>query len=103
MPSKYRATPYKHISRLFNQCDGVILQSSPYVEAEAIDAWKEWYGSRPVVSIAPLSQPVGDTEKALYRKFSPGFSKVEKFLDDAVEKYGEHSIIYVNSCFLGYY
>lgn len=85
-------------NRVFSKADGVFLHTSQYTEGPAVDAWKEMYGSRPVFCAGPLSPPVSDAELVVARQHSDIFVKAEQFLDNALEKYGEKSVIFVSPC-----
>ena len=81
--------------RLFSECDGVILNTSQYIENEAIKAWKRWIEPRPLFVLGPLGympsakKTVGCDEDACPEA-------VAAFLDAALEKYGKHSVIYAS-------
>lgn len=56
--------------------------------------WKKWLDDRPVLTIGPIAF----TDAASLdqeRDSVPGGLDVERFLDSALKKYGEHSLVYV--------
>lgn len=89
-------TPYLSY-RFVNQSDGLISHTSPYIEEQAIQAWKEWYGPRPVFTLAPLVPPkhIAEAEAAQERSTSDIFVRAEAFLDAAMLKYGKNAVVYV--------
>lgn len=79
--------------RLFNECDGVILNTSYSSEPNGIAAWKRWLGERPVFALGPLAPPV---TSAIAIGEERALKDVENFLDDALVKHGENSVVYVS-------
>ena len=78
---------------MFLECDGIILGTNPSYEGPAIDAWKEWFGNRPVMFVGPMSlmqTPVtSETEQPS--------SDVIVFLDKALKDFGSNSVVYVSA------
>lgn len=62
---------------------------------ESLEAWDKWIGARPVISVGALSPPATD-EQIKKEKATPVGGEVEKFLDDALEKHGPNSVVYVS-------
>lgn len=84
------------VHRLFNECDGIILNTSQFVESHAISAWKEWLSPRPVFSLGPLAPPVESIE--LHNEDeSSALRDVTEFLETALDRYGENSVVYVGA------
>ena len=80
--------------RFFNDCDGVIHGSTLLYEGKSFGAWKKWIGDRPNLVIGPFS--FSDTTALKNeRDGTQGGAEVEGFLDDALDKYGENSLVYV--------
>ena len=84
----------KVCTRFFNNCDGVIHGSTLLYEGKSFGAWKKWIGDRPNLVIGPFS--FSDTAAVKNeRDGTQGGAEVEGFLDDALDKYGENSLVYV--------
>ncbi|KAH8119121.1 UDP-Glycosyltransferase/glycogen phosphorylase, partial [Phellopilus nigrolimitatus] len=84
----------RYMHRLFSECDGVILNTSFSVEPHAISAWKNWLRFRPVFVLGPLAPAI---EPNIQREQGQRFShKVQGFLDEALEKFGENSVVYMS-------
>ena len=62
---------------------------------ERLEAWNKWMGAKPVINVGALSPPATD-EEIKKEKAAPVGGEVEKFLDDALEKYGANSVVYVS-------
>lgn len=86
------APVYRH----FNECDGIIQNSTPLLERPALEAWQKWFGDRPVISAGPTDFEIVAHEEDR----SPDTIKVIEFMDTALKKYGPNSVIYVR-LFLG--
>ena len=52
-------------------------------------------GDRPVINVGALSPPATE-EQVNKEKATPVGGEVEKFLDDALEKHGPNSVVYVS-------
>ncbi|KAI5117590.1 hypothetical protein M0805_004042 [Coniferiporia weirii] len=89
-----RAAGFRHFYNFFNMADGIVLMSSPYIEGPVIEAFKDITSPRPVFAMAPLTPPVDQAEIDNSRKHSAVFRETEKFLDEALYKHGENSVIY---------
>ncbi|KAI5120748.1 hypothetical protein M0805_007822 [Coniferiporia weirii] len=77
--------------RFLNECDGAVMNSTPLLEAPAIEAFKQWFGDRPVICPAPLDFPVIEKEEDCR---SSETLAVLSFLDAALEKHGTNSVVY---------
>ncbi|THH09130.1 hypothetical protein EW145_g2230 [Phellinidium pouzarii] len=85
----------RYMHRLFSECDGVILNTSFFVEPHAILAWKRWLEKRPVYVLGPLALPIeSDTQSDVGRHSEAASHEVEDFLDEVLEKFGENCVVY---------
>lgn len=77
--------------------DALLLTTSELYEPEGLAGIRDWFGetSRPVYAVGPLFPPV-NKEKNVPEDYSPDFAKVQTFLDQTFEKYGEHSLVYIS-------
>ena len=82
--------------RFFQEADGVINCTSSLFERDCLDSWREWFGSRPVLNIGPPSPPASEDEIAK-EKATPAGAEMQKFLDNALQKHGTHSVVYVSA------
>ena len=87
-----------NIGRFFAECDGVIHSTNKSFEGEAVTKWQEWFGSRPVFSVGPLSPPASAADIAKQRELSPAGQEVETFLNGCLDKFGPSSVVYVCHC-----
>ena len=81
--------------RFFEEADGVINCTSSLFERDCLDGWREWFGTRPVLNIGPPSPPAS-AEEIAKEKDTPTGAEVQKFLDDALQKHGPYSVVYVS-------
>ncbi|KAI5116762.1 hypothetical protein M0805_004979 [Coniferiporia weirii] len=88
------AVAYRHFHNLFDAVDGIVFMASPYIEGPVIDAFRDMKKPRPVFAMSPLAPPVNQAEIDSSRRDSAVFRETEKFLDDALYKYGENSVVY---------
>ncbi|KAI5116763.1 hypothetical protein M0805_004980 [Coniferiporia weirii] len=88
------AVTFRHFHNLLNGADGIVLMASPYIEGPVIDAFKDLKNPRPVFAMAPLAPPVNQAEIDSSRRDSAVFRETEKFLGNALSKYGENSVVY---------
>ena len=84
---------------MFNESNGVLMCASPIYER--LEAWNTWMGAKPVINVGALSPPATD-EEIQKEKTTPVGSGVEKFLDDALEKHGPNSVVYVSFAFTSF-
>ncbi|KAI5117423.1 hypothetical protein M0805_004054 [Coniferiporia weirii] len=82
--------------RMFSESDGIIAASNRLYEGPVFDAWQEWYGSRPVIGVGPISPLVDVTSLEREKAQSPLAGEVNEFLDKALEKFGKHSVVLVS-------
>ncbi|KAI5117596.1 hypothetical protein M0805_004047 [Coniferiporia weirii] len=94
LPLAASAVFFRNFHNMFKTADGAILMSSPHIEGPVIDAFRDMLNTRPVFAMAPLAPPVNQAEIDNSRRDSVVFRETEKFLDDALIKYGENSVIY---------
>lgn len=86
--------------RFFNECEGVIHFSSRLYEGEALEMFQEWFGTRPVLAVGPLSPPANASDIEREKAKSPIAGEVELFLENAFERFGAYSVFYVRCSFL---
>lgn len=82
---------------MFSESDGSIHASNAIYEGPGLEAWAKWLPNGPVIPVGPLLTPV---ELAImHERRSPSRIEleVEKFLDNALENYGENSLFYVRA------
>lgn len=77
------------------ECDGSIHCTNPAYEGPALDAWAKWLPKGPTIAIGPIATPpelerIHDT-----REPSDTDIEVKAFLDSALNKCGENSVVYV--------
>ncbi|EJD00701.1 UDP-Glycosyltransferase/glycogen phosphorylase [Fomitiporia mediterranea MF3/22] len=63
---------------------------------EAINKAQQWFGTRPVLAVGPLSPPTTSTEIENEQSKSPITRDMETFLDSALIKYGLNSVVYIS-------
>lgn len=72
------------------------MNSSPILEKDALEAFQEWLGDRPVLSVGPFDFPIIDRSGKIQRlDTSSASSEVESFLSATLERHGPKSLIYV--------
>ncbi|KAI5120745.1 hypothetical protein M0805_007819 [Coniferiporia weirii] len=81
------------VYRFLNECDGAVLNSTPLLEGPAIDAFKQWFGDRPIICPAPHDFPIIKGKKNSTDGSSETLA-VLSFLDAALEKHGANSVVY---------
>ncbi|EJD00706.1 UDP-Glycosyltransferase/glycogen phosphorylase [Fomitiporia mediterranea MF3/22] len=98
LPAKPVNVPlmFQYAHRFLRESDGVINNSSRIYERDAINKVQEWFGTRPVLAVGPLSPPTTSIEIELEKSKSPITSDVENFLDCALNKYGPNSVVYIS-------
>ncbi|KAL5488450.1 hypothetical protein ACEPAI_6568 [Sanghuangporus weigelae] len=78
--------------RFFVECDGMIMNTTPILEKEAIAAIKEWLVDKPIICPAPFDYPVIPTKND-----KPAVTdEVHDFLNAALHKHGPHSVVYMS-------
>ena len=87
---------FKNIFSCLDECDGVIHGSSAIYEPQAYASWVKWYGDRPIIAAGPQAQ-VDDAAIELEATKSPIGRKVKSFLDNALQRHGERSLVYVRT------
>ncbi|KAI5116141.1 hypothetical protein M0805_006322 [Coniferiporia weirii] len=101
LPWPLYAILYMRSHRYMLECDGAIVMSSKAYEPQAIAALEDWFSEtgRPVYSVGPLI-PFANLKagnNSLIDSASNGEkSKVISFLDNALNKYGERSLLYIS-------
>ncbi|KAL5488485.1 hypothetical protein ACEPAI_6603 [Sanghuangporus weigelae] len=83
-------------NRFFSECDGVIHSTSRAFEGEALKKWQEWYGTKPTIAVGPLSPPASAEDIERERAVSPVGEEVEIFLNNALDKFGPNSTVYIS-------
>jgi hypothetical protein len=84
------------IYRLFQECDGVVHATNSLYEGPTLEKWQEWFGRRPSLAVGPIYTDPQVTKQSGQQALTPEGLNLMKFLDDALEQYGEKSVIYVN-------
>lgn len=79
-----------------SESDGVITHTSDLLESGPCTMLKKWLGADHAFELGPLSPPASDAELKKEKETSPVAAEVEAFLDDALQKHGEHSVVYVS-------
>lgn len=79
--------------RFFQECDGIVLNTSSSLESPAADAWRSWFKERPVICPGPFDFPLVDQKPVRTEENSEALA----FLDSALEKYGPKSVVYVGA------
>ena len=74
------------------ESDGIIMNSTPVLEKEALQAAEGWLVDKPIICPGPFDYPLISKPKS---DSSPTKSEVENFLNTALEKHGPRSVIYV--------
>ncbi|KAF8903485.1 UDP-Glycosyltransferase/glycogen phosphorylase [Gymnopilus junonius] len=76
------------------QCDGVLITSTYHFEREALEAVKSWFSSwnKPTYVIGPLLPSGFGTIAQTPR----GADDIEEFLDKAVTKHGQKSVLFIS-------
>ncbi|KAL5527981.1 hypothetical protein ACEPAG_6782 [Sanghuangporus baumii] len=82
--------------RFFAECDGVIHATSKLFEGEAVGKWQEWYSSRPVFAMGPISPPASADDIARERSKSAVGQEVEVFLNESLDKFGPNSVVFIS-------
>ncbi|KAL5529835.1 hypothetical protein ACEPAF_6092 [Sanghuangporus sanghuang] len=85
---------YNH--RFLVECDGVIHATSKLFEGDALGKWQEWYGSRAVLTVGPISPPASAEGIARERSKSAVGQEVEVFLNASLDKFGPNSVVYIS-------
>lgn len=78
---------------MFEECDGIVMNSSPSLESEGIKAYQTWMGNRPVINPCPLDFPIVEPEPDQ----SSEALEVKAFMDNALKKHGAKSLVYVRA------
>lgn len=81
---------------MFIESDGSIHASNHIYESPGLDAWAKWLPNGPVIPVAPLLPPPELEVMHEKKERSTTEVEVDHFLDDALGKYGENSVIYVS-------
>lgn len=72
------------------------MNSTPILERNALEAFQEWLGDRPVINVGPFDFPIIDRSGKVQRPdASSANPEVESFLSATLERYGPKSLIYV--------
>ncbi|KAI5120747.1 hypothetical protein M0805_007821 [Coniferiporia weirii] len=79
--------------RFLNECDGAVMNTTPLLEGPAIEAFKQWFGDRPIICPGPLDFSVIKREKNVVNSSSETLA-VLTFLNSALEKHGANSVVY---------
>lgn len=79
--------------RFLTECDGAIMNTTHLFEGKSIEAFQEWFGERPVISLGPLDFSLFEKQTTA----STTGMEVKAFLDTAVQKHGPNSVIYVST------
>ena len=67
-------------------------------EGPALELWQKWLGERPSLAIGPIYTDPQVEEHHAAQILPPEAAKLMQFMDHALDKCGEHSVIYVSSC-----
>ncbi|KAH8110155.1 UDP-Glycosyltransferase/glycogen phosphorylase [Phellopilus nigrolimitatus] len=78
------------VHTFFNECDGIVINSTPLFEKPAIEVIQKWFDERPVICPGPFNFPIIHNDK----DNSPVALEVDSFLDAALKKHGANSVIY---------
>ncbi|KAL5488481.1 hypothetical protein ACEPAI_6599 [Sanghuangporus weigelae] len=89
-----RLLSYSH--RFLVECDGVIHCTNRIFEGATLSKFQEWYGSKPVIAVGPLSPPASAEDIDRERSKSSVGEEVEVFLNNALDKFGRNSIVYIS-------
>lgn len=79
---------------MFSESDGVINSTHRLYEGAALEKWQEWFGSKPVMAVGPLSPPSSEADIIKETQSDIG-REVEIFLNKAFDKHGPKSVIFV--------
>ena len=86
-----------HYCRSFvEECDGVVHCTSSHYERTALEAFHEWLGTRPNFVLSALSPPASAEEIEKEKTKSHLGAEVEFFLNNALDKYGPNSVVYIS-------
>ncbi|OCB90742.1 UDP-Glycosyltransferase/glycogen phosphorylase [Sanghuangporus baumii] len=80
----------------FVECDGVIHCTNRIFEGAALSKFQEWFGSKPVLAVGPLSPPASVEDVEREKSKSPIGQEVEVFLNNALDEFGQNSVVYIS-------
>lgn len=69
--------------------------TSKLYEGPTLAKWQEWYGTKPTIALGPVSPPSNAVDLERETTMSTVGKDVKTFLDNALDKLGPHSVIYV--------
>ena len=85
----------KDYFKFLTESDAVITHTNNTLEEGPIEDLEKWLGKDKCLQLGPLSPLVSDVELKKEKESSPIAVEVEAFLEDALQKYGPNSVIYV--------
>ena len=85
----------KDYFKFLTESDAVITHTNNTLEEGPIEDLEKWLGKDKSLQLGPLSPLVSDVELKKEKESSPIAVEVEAFLEDALQKYGPNSVIYV--------
>lgn len=81
--------------RMLIESDGSIHCTNHIYEAPALEAWAEWLKGKPMFALGPVETPRHLAKIHDAREPSNIEIEVQAFLDNALQKHGKNSVVYV--------
>lgn len=87
---------------MLTESDGSVHATNAIFEGPCLEEWEKWLPHGPVIHVGPLLAPSENLVVHEKRNQSPIEAEVDQFLDEALAKYGEHSVFFVSRDEQGY-
>lgn len=81
---------------MFLESDGSLHCTNYIYESSSLEAWAGWLKGKPLFVVGPIETPLHLAKIHNSSEPSEIEKEVQAFLDNAFQKYGEHSVVYVS-------